>query len=197
MILALRRARFCILTVAAIYVVSAISGILMVHAGNRLAISYRDRIVGRALAGDPAARALSGGHRARAAIIDFGRNLLLGALPQTISGLAIVPPYFIGAFRGWVGGIVSIDGNHRSRLASAPQRNYYLGVLILQMLPFSLTGGAGVHLGLSCYRKWRDSGLPRRWNLLMPRAALVDVAWIYALSVPLFLLASSVEFLKF
>ena len=96
---------------------------------------------------------------------------------------------------GWVGGIVSVDGNHRSRLAESHARNYYLGVLILQLLPFSLTGGAGVYLGVAWYRSWRAIEFRWSWKLPLPRGALLDVVWIYVLAIPLFLMASFIEFL--
>jgi hypothetical protein len=98
-------------------------------------------------------------------------------------------------FRGWVGGIVSVDGNHHSRLADPHERIYYLVVLILQLIPYSLTGGAGVHLGLAWFREWQRSGWARQWQLPVPRSALADAFWLYALAMPLFLGASLFEFL--
>lgn len=195
MFVALKRARFGILTIALTYGVTVLAGVVMAQSGNRLALDYRDRIVSRASRGDPAFRAARSGHEMRAAFLDFGGNLFLGAIPQTVSGLGLVPPYAVAAFRGWVGGIVSVGSDHRSRLANPHERNYYLGVLLLQLLPFSLTGGAGVHLGLAWYRKGGEPGNKGRWNLPLPRAALADALWIYVLAVPLFLIASLVEFL--
>ena len=195
MFAALKRARFGILTIALTYGAAVLAGIVMAQSSNRLALDFRDRIVSKASAGDLAFRAAVSGQRTRAALLDFGGNLFLGAVPQTFSGLGIVPPYAFAAFRGWVGGIVSVDSGHRSRLADPHERDYYLGVLLLQLLPFSLTGGAGVHLGLAWYRKWRESGYKVRWTLPLPRAAVVDTLWIYALAVPIFLIASLVEFL--
>jgi uncharacterized membrane protein SpoIIM required for sporulation len=194
MLLALRHAKFSIRAIGLTYVLFVIIGAVMVHTGNRFALNYRDRLVHSA-SGTGTLRALDTGYRVRAALLDFGGNLLLGAVPQTISGLAVLPPFPIAAFRGWVGGIVSVDGNHHSRLADAHERNYYLFVLTLQLLPYSLTGGAGVHLGLAMYRNWRASVSQPSWKLPLPRAAVLDVLWIYALSIPLFLLASLVEFL--
>jgi len=195
MIPALKRARLCILTIGLTYAISVACGIIMVHSGNEFALHYRDSLVSRASATAPAARALNGGDKVKAALFDFTGNLFLGAVPGTISGLGIIFPYPLSAFRGWVGGIVSVDGNHRSRLADSHARNYYLGVLILQLLPFSLTGGAGVYLGAASYRSWRESRFRWSWKLPLPRGAILDVVWIYVLAIPLFLVASLIEFL--
>jgi len=192
---ALKRARFGILSMAITYMFSVLVGMTMAINGNRYAVAYRDRIVRNATTSDRAMRAMFSGQMLRAAILDFGGNLFLGAVPTTVAGLGIIPPYPMAGYRGWVGGIVSIDGDHRSRLNNAKERGYYLGVLILQLIPFSLTGGAGVYLGLAWYGKWRESGFVRRWSLPLPRSALVDALWIYALAVPLFLIASLFEFL--
>jgi hypothetical protein len=192
---ALKRARFGIVTVALAYVVSVLVGMAMVHSGNRVALGYRDRIVGKAMQSDPSALALQRGNRTTGALLDFTGNLFLGAVPQTISGLGIVPPYYFALFRGWVGGIVSVDDSHHSRLSDPPERAYYLTVLILQLIPYSLTGGAGVTLGLAWWREWRSLGWKRQWRFPLPRSAVVDALWIYALAVPLFLGASFFEFL--
>lgn len=192
---ALKRARVCILTIGLTYLISVAAGIVMVSSGNKFALSYRDQLVAQASVSDPAARAIGRGEKVRAALLDFSRNLLLGAVPGTISGMGIVPPYPIAAFRGWVGGIVSVDGNRRSRLMERSARNYYLVVLILQLLPYSLTGGAGVYMGLAWYRHWRASGFRWSWKALLPPGALLDVIWIYTLAIPLFLFASVIEFL--
>jgi hypothetical protein len=107
--------------------------------------------------------------------------------------LGVIPPYPLAAFRGWVGGVVSVDGSHRSRLTHARSAAYYLLVLLMQLLPYSLAGGAGVSLGLSFYRTWKRLGIQRLWFL--PREATTDVLWVYSIVVPLFLVASLVEFL--
>jgi hypothetical protein len=192
---AVKRARFCVVTVALAYIVSVLVGMAMVHSGNRVALGYRDRIVGKAMQSDPSSLALQRGHRTTGALLDFTGNLFLGAVPDTISGLGIVPPYYFALFRGWVGGIVSVDGGHGSRLANPSERAYYLTVLILQLIPYLLTGGAGVALGLAWWREWRRSGWKRQWRLPLPWSAVADALWIYALAVPLFLGASLFEFL--
>ena len=128
-----------------------------------------------------------------AALSDFGSNLLLGAVPNTLEGLGVIIPYPLAAYRGWVGGIVSVDGNHASRLAQPGEAVYYLVTLLLQLIPYSLAGGAGVHLGLAYYRAHSRPQGPK-WYIL-PRPELLDVARIYVLVVPLFLIASLWEFL--
>ncbi len=191
---ALKRARLPILTIALTYLVSVLVGIGMVHTGFAFAINTRDQIVNRAYQGsDPTINALQSGKRLQAALSDFSRNLLVGAVPNTIGGLGVIFPYPVVAYRGWVGGIVSIDQNHASRLAQPGEALYYLVTLLLQLIPYSLAGGAGVRLGLSYYRSYNNRQVAK-W-LGMPREALLDVARIYILIVPLFLIASLWEFL--
>jgi len=167
-------------------------GGLMVNKGNPFALGYRDQLVARAHSEDPASLALASGHRLQAAAWDFSRNLLLGAIPSTVSGLAIGIPYLIAIHRGWVGGIVSVDGSHTSRLADPIERRYYLLTLILQLIPYSLAGGAGVRLGLSYLRRHKSQ--EPNW-IGLPREALRDVLLIYMLVVPLFAIASLWEYL--
>jgi hypothetical protein len=105
---AIGRSRCSIFLVAGTYVVSILTGMVMVHAGNEFALRYRDQIVNQALQQDPAAVALNRGDNTRAALWDFAGNLALGAVPKTISGFAIVFPYPMVAYQGWIGGIVSV-----------------------------------------------------------------------------------------
>lgn len=193
---ALRRARLPILWMGLTYAVGVVSGAVMVHSHNNLAVSYRDRLVGRAQASDPSAVALNRGFPVRAAFLDFAGNLGRGAVPSTVMGLGVVMPFPLAAFRGWIGGIVSIDGEHKSRLSHGRERLYYLGVLLLQLIPYSLAGGTGVRLGLAFLFPKGRWGYPGsgRW-LGLPAEGLRDVGRIYTLIVPLFLLASLVEFL--
>ena len=188
---ALRRARPFLLLVAAIYAASLGAGMIMVHAGNRFALRFRDSLVARAHAADPSARADDAGAHLTAAALDFSRNLGLAAVPETIAGLTLVLPVAAELYRGWVGGVVSVDGRHRSRLKTEPA--YYLTVLLLQVAGFTLAGGAGLHLGWAYLRR-RGPFVGPSWFSL-PRPALIDVAWIYALVVPLFAAGSLVEFL--
>ena len=189
---ALSRARFGILTMGAVYFLSVAAGMVMVLNGNGFALTQRDNLVGRAQASDPSLIALHQGNPLGAALWDFGENLVLGAVPNTLAGFGIVVPYAGAAYRGWIGGIVSVNGAHVSRLAEPAEAAYYLITLVLQLIPYSLAGGAGVNLGVAWLRpatayrgeKWLD----------VPKEALRDAARIYMLIVPLFLIASMWEF---
>ena len=167
----------------------------MVHTDNAFALRFRDRIVGNAQqssVGD----AMSHGMRWHAAVADSAGNLILGAVPSTVMGLSVVMPFPWVAFRGWVGGIVSVDGQHVSRLRDSRERIYYLGVLLLQLIPYTLAGGAGVRLGLALISPKGRWAYPthERW-IGLPAEGVRDVGRIYLLIVPMFLVASLVEFL--
>lgn len=163
----------------------------MVHTGNPFALRYGDNLVAQAHANDPASLALARGDRLNAELSDFGRNLL-GAGADTVGGLGVVFPYPFAAYRGWVGGIVSVDRSHNSRLAEPAEAIYYILTLILQLIPYSLAGGAGVNLGMAYYRpSLAYRGV--RW-LGFPKEAIRDVFRIYTLVVPLFFVASLWEF---
>jgi hypothetical protein len=191
---AIRRARIPILTIALTYLASVLVGIGMVHGGVPFALNARNDIVGRAYAGSsPTILAMQSGHPLLAALSDFGGNLFLGAVPSTMSGLGVVFPYPLAAYRGWVGGIVSVDGNGSSRFARSSEAIYYVVTLILQLIPYSLAGGAGVHLGLAYYRMHSRSQTAKWYEF--PRPAVLDVARIYLPILPLFLIASLWEFL--
>lgn len=189
---ALARARPAILTVALTYALSLGVGIGMVHTGNQFALAYRDGLVAGANASNPASLALQQDERWKAALFDFGENLLLGAVPKTIAGLSIIMPYPLVAFQGWVGGIVSVDNAHVSRLANPGEAIYYIVVVMLQLVPYTLTAAAGVNLGLAFLRT-PPYYQGRKW-LGLPQVAVRDVARIYALAIPLFLIASLIEF---
>ena len=188
---ALYRARIPILTVAVAYFISVGVGILMVHSGNAFAISTRDQIVSGAQS-SPTLVSLDQGNRLWAALLDFGGNLFAG-LGDFLGGLGVVFPYPFIAYRGWVGGIVSIDGSHASRLADPGQAAYYLITLVLQLIPYSLAGGAGVNLGLSLYRS-KPYYQGKKW-LGVSKEAIWDALRIFVLVIPLFLIASLWEFL--
>ncbi len=190
--LALARARIPIVLMVCVYAGAVTIGAIMVHSGNAFALRAGDRLVARAHAQDPASLALAKGHRLQAAGWDFGRNLVLGAIPGTISGLAIGIPYLMAMYRGWVGGIVSVDNRHASRLRDPGERTYYLVTLVLQLIPYSLAGGAGVRVGMAYLRRRQNPG--PTW-IGLPQVAVRDVLWIYLLVVPLFALASLWEFL--
>src|SRR6187549_3977058 len=83
------RARSSILTIAGAYVISILIGMVMVHAGNTLALNYRDQLVRKAVQQSPALAA-SRGNNLQAALWDFSGNLVIGALPQTVMGFGII-----------------------------------------------------------------------------------------------------------
>ena len=192
---ALRRSLIPTASFALTYALTVAIGMAMVHSGNQFALGYRDRLVARALAQDPAALADQRGEHGRAALIDFARNLGLGAMPSTVGGLAIVLPYPVAAYRGWVGGIVSVTRTHESRLRNRRQAISYGTTLVLQLVPYSLAGGAGVMLGLAYYRRRRGVAVAERW-LGLPAEAVRDVLRVYIVVVPLLLIASLWEFLN-
>jgi hypothetical protein len=189
---ALHRARMPTLTVAITYLVSVSIGMLMVHTGNEWAIAYRDNIVSKAQS-SPISLALHQNERLRAAVLDFGGNLL-GAISNTLEGLGVIFPYPFIAYRGWIGGIVSIDSLHLSRLAEPKEAAYYLITLTLQLIPSILAGGAGVNIGLANFRP-RPFYQGKKW-LGIPKEAIQDAFRIYLIVVPLFFLASLWEFFQ-
>jgi hypothetical protein len=193
---ALWRARLPILWMGLTYAFGVTTGAIMVHTHSDFALSYRDHLVGHAQTSDPAAVASNRGLPLRAAFLDFAGNLVRGAAPSTMMGLAVALPFPLAAFRGWIGGFVSVDGEHKSRLRHWHERIYYLGVLLLQLIPYSLAGGTGVRLGLAFLMPKGRWGYPasERW-LGLPAEGVRDVGRIYTLIVPLFLVASLVEFL--
>jgi len=162
----------------------------MVHTGNEWAIAYRDRIVTSAQSSSTIV-ALKQSDRLRAAVLDFGGNLY-GAMIDTLGGLGVIIPYPVIAYRGWIGGIVSIDSSHVSRLVDLKEAFYYLSTLILQLVPYTLSGGAGVNMGLA-YLRPRSFYQGEKW-LGIPKEALRDTLRIYIIVIPLFLVASSWEF---
>ncbi len=169
-------------------------GIVLATSGWGPALGQRDAIVGSAQQGS-ILQSYQTGHRVQAALLDFASNTMLAALPTTVVGLTVVGPFPLAAYRGWVGGIVSVDARHRSRLASAPGAAYYLVTVALQLLGFALTMGAGLHLGLTAWRARRDESVRSFGGFRLPGFALADAAWIYALALPVFLAGSLYEFL--
>jgi len=188
---AIGRARLAILTIAATYALSVAIGIAMIGTGNAFALERRDTIVGAAGSSDIIV-ADRGGDHLRAALLDFRSNLLLGAVPSTLIGIGVVATYPLVAYRGWIGGIVSVDSHHQSRLADAGQAAYYLITLLLQLIPYSIAGGMGVRLGMGAWGALRGSQ-EDTW-LGLPKDRLRDVALAYVVIVPLFLFASIFEF---
>jgi hypothetical protein len=189
---AIGRSRVAILSIAATYAVSIVVGVVMVSSGNGFALDRRDQIVGAAQSSGSLV-ALRAGEPVRAALLDFASNLVLGGITSTILGIAVVGVYPIVAYRGWVGGIVSVDSRHQSRLGDPVRAGYYLLTLLLQLIPYSIAGGIGVRLGVGA---WRAVKTPRPDTWLgLPTDALRDVAAAYVVIVPLFLVAALWEFL--
>ena len=165
----------------------------MAHSGNSFALSQRDRIVGNANAHDKASINYNSGNRFKAALIDFGGNLFFGSVSQTVAGLSVVLPFLSVTYQGWVGGIVSVDGQHVSRFDNIKTAMYYLILLMLQFIPYSLAIGSGVKLGVDTYQLNKGKGL---LQFRLNRRALKDVLFIYLLVIPLFFVASCFEFLS-
>jgi len=177
------------------YLLSVLAGAAMVHHGQQTALDFRDKVVAKAHVNDRAAIASDKGKKLVAALWDFGENLVLGAIPETITGLTVIAPYALAVYRGWIGGIVSVDSRHQSRLHKTRSGVYYVLTLLLQLIPYSLAGGVGVKLGLSYFRAdpaYKDSNK----ILGYPVEGFKDVIRVYALVVPLFLIASLWEFLS-
>ena len=193
--LAIRRCKPFVVSIFLTYIVASAAGMLLAHSGNPVALEQRDRIVKKALASDSASIAHRAQDPARAIFHDFAGNLFLAAIPQAIGGLAVVPPYLSVAYQGWIGGIVSVDGAHRSRFRTAKGAAYYVTVLLLQFVPFSLSIGAGVRCGVELYRGNARVGWAF-WRYRLAREVLVDLGCLFALAVPLFLVASTFEFLS-
>jgi hypothetical protein len=190
---AIQHCKRWIITIFILYCVSCLVGIIMVHSGNLFALSQRDRIVGKANAHDKASINYINGNKVKAALIDFSGNLFLGSVPQTVAGLSVVIPFMSVTYQGWVGGIVSVDGQHASRLDKSKTAMYYLIVLILQFIPYSLAIGSGVKLGVDTYHLNKGKSL---LQFKFSRPALKDILFIYLLVIPLFFLASCFEFLS-
>jgi hypothetical protein len=192
---ALGRARAPIIWIGSTYLLSVAVGAGMVHMHSGFALRHRDTLVGNAQQ-TTVGKAMNHGMPFRAAVDDFTGNLFLGAVPSTVMGLSVVMPFPWVAFRGWVGGIVSVDGEHISRVRDSRERVYYLGVLLLQLIPYTLAGGTGVRLGLASLFPRGHWGYPTsdRW-MGLPAEGVRDVGRIYLLVVPMFLIASLVEFL--
>ena len=188
---AIRRGRVAILTIAVTYVLSLAAGVAMVSSGNAYALERRDEIV-RAAQSSEITVANRAGDNVRAALLDFASNLVLGGGTSTVTGVTVIGSYPLVAYRGWVGGIVSVDSRHESRLGDAGSAVYYLVTLALQLIPYSIAGGMGVYLGVGA---WRAVRRPRTdaW-LGLPTDRLRDVALSYILVAPLFLIASLWEF---
>ena len=85
-----------------------------------------------------------------------------------------------------------MNAAHTSRLAEPSEAAYYLITLVLQLIPYTLAGAAGVNLGIAWLRPAAEYR-GKKW-LDVPQEALRDAARIYMLVVPLFVVASMWEF---
>jgi Stage II sporulation protein M len=187
------RARLPILTIAAAYWISILVGMIMVHSGNSFALNYRDKLVENAARQNLAAIANNQGYTLKAALFDFAGNLFLGSVPKSIMGMGIIFPYPWVAHQGWIGGIVSVRGDHTSRLNNVYSAIYYLLTLTLQITAYSLAIGAGVNVGVSLF--WPAAYYQgEKLAGLFPKEVLRDFMKIYLLAVPIFFVASLWEF---
>jgi Stage II sporulation protein M len=191
---AVTRARAAILSVALTYVVSVSIGLVLANTGNGLALAHRNKIVGTAQTNDLAAVSNNRGQPVRAALLDWGGNLR-GAAVDSVLGMGVVFIYPMVVYRGWVGGIVSVEQDGTSRLRKPLTAAYYFLTLILQLTGYSLTAGAGVNLGVSMFRP-RSFYQGPKWLRTFPQEAVRGVARIYMLVVPVLGIASFWEFLS-
>lgn len=192
---ALSRARYPILSVSATYFLSAIVGIAMVTWGNTFALDHRDRLVGDAVKNDAIVTTNFGGGHLQAAFMDFGANLIIESVPTSLMGMAIVFPYPLVAYQGWIGGIVSVRGDHSSRLNTLPSATYFSLTLLLQIIAYSVSIGAGVNTGVALLRP-RPHYQGAKVLRIFPKEALLDWGRLYLVAIPIFLIASLWEFLS-
>jgi hypothetical protein len=194
-LLALGRCKYYAVTIFILYCISCFIGIVMVHNQNEFALSYRDKIVGHAIKNDKASIHAQRGNSVLAAVYDFSGNLFLGAVPQTLMGFSVVIPFVTVPIQGWVGGIVSVDYKHKSRFTNFRSTFYYFLVVLLQFIPYSLSIGAGVKAGIDFYNNNKNMGWSlRKYNI--KKSSLIDLGFIYILSIPLFFIASCYEFMS-
>jgi hypothetical protein len=196
---AIHRASLGIAIAALADLAGLLAGIAMVHAGSSFALRQRDEIVHQAYASSSTTIAYNAGHRAQSACLDVAGNL--GAtVGGSISGYPMVTAAAVVFYRGWVGGIVSVDGDHRSRFNRPSEAAYYIITILLQSVPYVLAVGAGISIGLAAFGRYFGVNLdysgPLIWPaiLLVPRQAVVDLLWIYAAALPMMALASTFEF---
>jgi hypothetical protein len=191
---ALSRARWSILSVSAVYLISVIVGICMVSSGSQFALDHRAQLVGEASTSDAAAVSNNQGLPLRAAMLDFVGNLVIGSIPKSLMGIAIIPPYPFLAYQGWVGGIVSVRGDHSSRMNSFRPAFYYILTILIQLAAYSITVGAGINVGIANLRPpaWYQG---EKW-WIFPKEAVRDWVRLYAVSTPIFFVGSLWEFLS-
>ena len=192
---ALRACRIYAISIFLTYCLACLIGILMSHQGNVFALSQRDKIVGAAVANDKASINYQSGNNFTAALYDCAGNLIFAAVPQTVLGFGIIIPYFSVVYQGWVGGIVSVDNSHQSRFKTVKGSAYYIIVLLLQFIPFSLSIGAGIKCGVDFY-KHNSTVSWKIWDYRTPKLSLKNLGYVYVVAIPLFVVASCFEFLS-
>ena len=183
--------------IAVLFVASVIPlviGGVLATTGHPFALQQRDAIV-RTAQDSAITTAYRRGDHLEAALLDFAGNVQAAAV-TSVTGLALVAPLPIVAYRGWVGGIVSIDADHRSRLREPGSALYFVVTVALQQIPFILGSASGMYLGIASWRRRNDPSVPSVLTLRIPGEAVRDVGWIWALALPLFLLGSLFEFLQ-
>ena len=146
--LAIRRTRLGVLLMGCAYAIGLIVGMVSVHMGHQPTLAFRDRIVSKAQASSPILHYSSEGRPIVAAGLDCVGNLM-GATATASAGWWAPAPFPVAIYRGWIGGIVSVDSKHRSRFRATEGGLYYALVVTLQLIAFILAGGAGVNLGLA------------------------------------------------
>jgi uncharacterized membrane protein SpoIIM required for sporulation len=186
---AISRARISIIIVAITYLLSLSVGIAMVHLGGEYALNFRDQLVGEAQSGSILTQATP----LSIAFADFLGNLR-GAVADALGGLGVVFSFPLIANRGWVGGIVSVDSSHLSRLVTPASAAYYVSVVVMQLTGYTLAAGAGINAGLSFWRT-RPEYAEKKW-LGISVEAFRDLGRIFLLVVPILLIASLWEFLS-
>ena len=189
--LAFQRCRKLCISVLLVYIISCTIGSMMVHLDNKFALAVRDKIIGNAVTSDKAVINYNSGNNFKASIIDFSENLFLGSTVQTAFGLGIVIPYFTTFLQGWIGGIVTVDGNHKSRFSKWRSAFYFLIVFMLQISAYSLCIGAGIRLGIETYKQNKNTPIAK---YKLHKQSLKDIALMYILATPIFLVASFFEF---
>jgi hypothetical protein len=181
-----------IIIVFLVYCLSCLTGIIMVHTDNNFALSQRDKIVDTANQEDKASINYQKGSQFNATLYDFTGNLFFAGV-QTFMGLGIVIPYFTVAYQGWVGGIVSVNNFHKSRLKVLKSALYYVIVLLLQFIAYSMCIGTGIKAGVEIYKQ-NASISWKLWKYRIKKSNLIDIGNIYFISIPLFFIASLFEY---
>ncbi len=188
----IHRCKIYIISVFIVYSFSCLIGIIMVQTDSNFALAQRDKIVGTAIREDKASVNYQEGNKLTAALYDFTGNLFFG-ITQTILGLGIVVPYFTVSYQGWVGGIVSVNGLHKSRLKQLKSALYYFIVLLLQFTAYSLSIGSGIKTGIELYKQNKLISW-KLWKYKISKENLADIRNIYMLSILIFFAASFFEF---